>query len=247
LVGFVTASHAAPSSGDEITVMGPSDLDQAAVESFLRCLNGTGVDYRLYVGTGGEMVVIPVQQRQIDSNGIDYQLMQCIMRHYDQLNIMTESTVYHVENHDAAISHRQATHELLARNGAVGQQPVGTEPPGTGVPRNESSGHHQSERSLIMPRVTLHYYGYLDIDKGCGNHDINAYYTRTCHSYPSSYASVRYENSSSNEWLHMFIWPHHECSKGNDRTFPVKPRTLSVCQNRPTYSFRGTINSCAVC
>lgn len=246
LLGFVTASHAVPSNTGEITVMGPSDLNQAAVESFLRCLNGTGADYRLFVGTGGEIVVIPVQQRQIDPNGVDSQLMQCIMRHYDQLNIVAESTVYHDEQHDAAVPHGQATYELLAGQGAIGQQPVGTKPPATGTPGNESDGQHQSERSLIMPRATSHYFGYLDIHKGCENHDADPWYAGTCHSHASSFASVRFENPNA-LWLHMFIYPHHDCSQGNDRTFPVKPHTISECHDRPTYSFKGTLNSCAYC
>lgn len=47
--------------------MVPCDLDQAALESFLRFLNGAGIGYRLYVSSNGEIVVIPAQQRSLDT------------------------------------------------------------------------------------------------------------------------------------------------------------------------------------
>ncbi|KAJ5783916.1 uncharacterized protein N7518_009593 [Penicillium psychrosexuale] len=144
LVGFVATSHAVPSSAGVTIIMGPSDLNQAAIESFLRCLDGTSVDYRIYVTLGGEIVVIPAQQRSLDTTGIDYQLAQS----------------YPDKQHDTAVPYRQATYESLAGQGAKGQQPVGTKPTATGTPRNETLGHHQSKRSLIMPHVTLHYYGH---------------------------------------------------------------------------------------
>lgn len=57
LIGFVAAT----------TIMVPCDLDQAALESFLRFLNGAGIGYRLYVSSNGEIVVIPAQQRSLDT------------------------------------------------------------------------------------------------------------------------------------------------------------------------------------
>ena len=195
LVGFVTSSHATHSSAGVTIIMGKSDLDQAAIESFLRCLDGTGVDYRIYVAPGSEIVVIPAQQRWLDTTGIDFQLAQCMMKHYDQLSIMAESTVYPDKQHDTAVPHRQATYESLAGQGAKGQQPVGTKP--TGAPRNETLGHRQSKRSLIMPRDTSHYFSYLDVHKDCASNDLYPSYGQKCHSFPSSYAS-------------SFFWKPHQ-------------------------------------
>ena len=65
LAGFVAGT----------TIIVPCDLDQAALESFLRCLDGTGIDYRLYVSSNGEIVVISAQQRWLDTNGVDSQLI----------------------------------------------------------------------------------------------------------------------------------------------------------------------------
>lgn len=40
LVGFVATSHAVPSSAGVTIIMGPRDLNQAAIESFLRASMG---------------------------------------------------------------------------------------------------------------------------------------------------------------------------------------------------------------
>lgn len=128
LAYLMTASYTASNRTNELTIMGPSELNKDAVESFLRCVNGT--EYKLYVGEGGEVVVILAQQRQIDPTGIDEKLSKCMIRHYDQLNIMGQSTVYPDEQHDSAVPLAQVTYESwLAGQGALGQQPIGTKPP----------------------------------------------------------------------------------------------------------------------
>ena len=155
LVGFVTSSHAAPGSAGATIIMGKSDLDQATIESFLRCLDGTGVDYRIYVTPGGEMVVITAQQRWLDTTGIDSQLAQCMMKHYDQLSIIAESTTYPDKRHDMAVPYRRATYEFLAEQGAKGQNPV-REALAAVASRKKTLHRRQSKRSLIMLRGISH-------------------------------------------------------------------------------------------
>lgn len=46
------------------------------------------------------------------------------MKHYDQLNIIAESTAYPDKQHDTAVPYGQATYDSLARQGAKGQKPI---------------------------------------------------------------------------------------------------------------------------
>ncbi|KAJ9196740.1 hypothetical protein DTO164E3_1088 [Paecilomyces variotii] len=248
---LVTASQTV----GNVTVYQTSQLDSQVSQTFLDCVKRTGVEYNLYVDEGGTTVVVPAERREIDFHGQDQELFDCIIAVTDRMDVAAESTIEPDENHDSAISSNSTTHEWLEEQGASGLAAVGTRPASTGL-SNHTSGMDSSPsaRSKIARRGnneprsgSLHYWAYLDDYPGCGNVNSEASFDGTCHTYASAFASVQFENTDDTDYLEMGIWPHHGCSKGNERKFTIKPGTLGDCKTRTTYSFKGWHVRCARC
>lgn len=242
---------ASPQSVNNVTIYGPAELDSRVSNVFLGCLNNTGVEYNLFVDSG-TTVVVPTTSRDVNFDGEDQGLFQCIIDANYQMQLAAESAVYpHDENENAAPI-KSVTHQWLIEQGALGKSPVGVRPARkvkTGAEAASSTnGTSIGRRASNEPRtLSLHYWTYLSDHTSCSSVDLEASFSGHCHSYATAYLSVQFENTDSSEYLHMTPWPHHQFSKGNVRRIVISPGTLGECQNRKTYSFQGTFSRCKSC
>ncbi|KAK3357958.1 hypothetical protein B0T25DRAFT_567209 [Lasiosphaeria hispida] len=225
---LVVAASAGTAAG--LTVYGANQLDNQVSSTFLDSLQNTTIGYNIYVDDLGVTVVVPTVQRAIDFDGEDAGLFDAITAVNDHMFVAAESNLAQNEAHTVLPS-SQVTHEWLVGQGASGKEAASTRPAG-GV--NGLSGGI-AERAEA---AALNYFAYLDDHKGCTNHDLVSVYEKKCNTYASAYASVFFENPQSKA-LTVTIWPHHDCSKGDQRAFVVSAKSVGSCQARTTYSFSG--------
>lgn len=201
-------------------------LDKSVADSFLKCLRETGVDYHISVDTDGHTVVSPVEQRGFDFEGKDAALRKCVDEHFGKMKLAMESNQYPDPNVASKVAAHSSTAEDLASQGALG---------------HAAEEYVQQRRSLMVSRAPEYYDIYLgpNKDDNCANQDLKNEYANDCHSHASSYASVICTNLSDTQNMDCILWPHHDCDKGNDKTYSVQPGVVSECIIRTTYSYKG--------
>ncbi|GLA55563.1 hypothetical protein AnigIFM63604_002352 [Aspergillus niger] len=119
LVQFTAAAN--------ITVLGQGDLHQDTADSFLSCLNATGIHYRLYIDAGSTLV-LPPGNRTLDTHGVDEFLLQCMMMACGTMDIAAEDTDEDNEEHMASVYASIVTYDWLVDRGARGLRAIGTRP-----------------------------------------------------------------------------------------------------------------------
>ncbi|RDH35064.1 MFS general substrate transporter [Aspergillus welwitschiae] len=119
LVQFTAAAN--------ITILGQGDLHQDTADSFLSCLNATGVRYRLYIDAGST-VVLPPGNRTLDTGGVDEFLLHCMMMACGTMDIAAEDTDEDNEEHMASVYASIVTYDWLVDQGARGLRAIGTRP-----------------------------------------------------------------------------------------------------------------------
>lgn len=82
---------------DRITIYGPTELNSQASHEFLTCLANTVVEYRIYIDQGGIIVVLPSDRRELDEDGKDEGLFECIKDVNTRMEVVVESTEYSPE------------------------------------------------------------------------------------------------------------------------------------------------------
>ena len=112
-VHFVTASSS------NMTTYRPAELRSEVSHTFLTCLRNTGVQYKVYVDNGAT-VVIPMTKRDIDLDGIDKKLLECIIHVNHLMHVVVESALYDQDEHANAVAGHSVTHEWLSTQGANG-------------------------------------------------------------------------------------------------------------------------------
>lgn len=245
-------STASAESIKNITVYSPDQLDNQVSNVFLGCLNKANVEYNIYVDDIGYTVVLPTTNREVDFDGEDQSLAQCIIGANDHMQVAAESTVDARDENENAARSTSITHEWLIEQGALGKKASGVRPARMhavgGEAANTINGTRIGRRAINEPRtLSLHYFTYLSDHTHCSSVDLEASFSGHCHTYATAYTSVQFENEDSSEYLHMTLWPHHRCIKGNTRRIVISPGTLGSCQNRKTYSFQGTFSKCKSC
>ncbi|PYH33715.1 putative MFS monocarboxylate transporter [Aspergillus neoniger CBS 115656] len=118
LVQFTAAAN--------ITILGPGDLHQGVADSFLFCLNATGIYYRLYIDAGITIVLSP-KNRGIDTEDDEF-LLQCMMMACDTMSIAAEDMNEDNENHINSVYAFLVTYDSLVEQGAQGLRAIGTRP-----------------------------------------------------------------------------------------------------------------------
>ncbi|KAJ5602463.1 hypothetical protein N7537_005419 [Penicillium hordei] len=119
---------ASPQSVNNVTLYGPEQLDSQVSNVFLGCLNNTGVDYNIYVDDIGITVVVPTANRDVDFDGEDQGLFQCIIDVNLRMQVAAESTVYSRDENENTAPSISITHEWLIEQGALGNTPIGVRP-----------------------------------------------------------------------------------------------------------------------
>lgn len=220
----------AAATDNMLTVFGPAALNNEVSSTFLACVNATGVDYGVFAEDAGGAVVVPMDQRQLDLVGTDAALMQCIDASNDAIYVSAESTAETSAVEKGAVTLDAVSFEWLVSNGVTGKQAVGTRPAATPL---------TSKRAADGSAVTQTYSAYLDTTgKKCTDHDHHTYQEKECHGVRQQYKSSQFENTHGGS-LHMEIWPHHDCSKGDSRAFVITGKTVGQCNERDTYSWNG--------
>ncbi|PYI07353.1 hypothetical protein BO78DRAFT_282926, partial [Aspergillus sclerotiicarbonarius CBS 121057] len=110
-----------------ITILGPGDLHQEVADTFLACVNATGIDYRLYVDSG-MTILLPPSNRTIDGDGVDAPLLECMMRTSDTMNVAAEDTTEFDEKQASSVRVALVTYDWLVEQEAQGLRAVGTKP-----------------------------------------------------------------------------------------------------------------------
>lgn len=90
-----------------------------------------------------------------------------------------------------------------------------------------------------VKRYTQYYDAYPSEDYSCAGYDWKITESGACPSFMSSYYSIKFGNSDGYFYLRASFWPHHNCDKGNYKAVTLEPSTISTCQRRTTYSWRG--------
>ncbi|GLA35027.1 hypothetical protein AnigIFM63309_009915 [Aspergillus niger] len=119
LVQFTAAAN--------ITILGQGDLHQDTADSFLSCLNATGIHYRLYIDAGST-IVLPPGNRTLDTGGVDEFLLHCMMMACGTMDIAAEDTDEDNEEHMASVYASIVTYDWLVDQGARGLRAIGTRP-----------------------------------------------------------------------------------------------------------------------
>lgn len=119
LVQFTAAAN--------ITILGPGDLHQDVADSFLFCLNATGIYYRLYIDTG-ITIVLPPNNRGIDTGEDDEFLLQCMKMACDTMSIAAEDMNEDNADHMNSVYASLVTYDWLVEQGARGLRAIGTRP-----------------------------------------------------------------------------------------------------------------------
>lgn len=121
---------ASPQSVNSVTLYGPDQLDSRVSNVFLGCLNNTSVDYNIYVDDLGITVVVPTANRDVDFDGEDQGLVQCIIDVNHHMQVAAESTMYSRDENENAVPSTSITREWLIEQGALGKTPIGVRPVG---------------------------------------------------------------------------------------------------------------------
>jgi len=209
-----------------VTIYGNAQLDNQVANQLLACISAINVSYAVFVDSP-TTVVIPTEQRIANFDTEDAALLGCIKAVNSDMHVALESNTEITAEHASAIPVFQATPEWLISQGATGKEEMGR------VPAAISDG--LSARAEAAEGV---YHAFLSEDKNCENHDYQSVHQNDCRDSKQSFGSVEFENTEKKD-LQMEIWPHHDCKKGDSRTFVVSQGRRSGCQKRTTYSFQG--------
>ncbi|CCF57728.1 hypothetical protein KAFR_0D00810 [Kazachstania africana CBS 2517] len=119
----------------------------------------------------------------------------------------------------------------------------------TGVRRlqraTEATGTSQplpTDGSSYMRRSSSYYYSFMSEESGCGSDEKFIDTTDMCQdNNKNSFASFMVRNPNAKYDLDFTAWPHHDCIKGNAKTYTVGPDELLSCTKRKTYSWYGAL------
>lgn len=178
--------------------------------NFLACLQNTGVKYNIYVDDLGTTVVLPTGPQDVDFDCEDQELCKCIIDVNHRMKLAAESTEHYQHEHETAAPSSAVANKCLSEKGSLGKTPIGTRHPK--APTGDSSGVNIERRAH-----GLTYWGYLSDHLDCSSFDLEGGFSGRCHSYYSPLFSVQFENDDFEWFLHLGIWPHHQCQKGNVR------------------------------
>ncbi|CCF59768.1 hypothetical protein KAFR_0H03580 [Kazachstania africana CBS 2517] len=107
-------------------------------------------------------------------------------------------------------------------------------------PARSRRNHSSISSNTTLTRRTEEYYEmFLSEYSGCASSDLILTYPLECMSYASSFTSLEFSNPSSKYILRGYAWPHHDCTKGNEKSYVVGPGSSSGCFKRTTYSYYG--------
>ncbi|RMZ83482.1 hypothetical protein DV737_g1528, partial [Chaetothyriales sp. CBS 132003] len=125
VVGLFTSTATAQTNDTEIVTItdyaaGP--LHQAAVNEFLGCINAVGITYQMYVDSDGTIVILPPagDARDIDLEGTDSALGQCMKNATTTILIVAESTAEYNENEQNANGLDDISYQWLLDQGGNG-------------------------------------------------------------------------------------------------------------------------------
>lgn len=255
LLAFAAASTQHVS---EVIMDGPDDLRSEISTGFLDCVNKTGVDYKIYVDEEGTVNVIPEDGGDVDYEGKDQALYQCVLKYNDDMYIAAEPYNEEWPEHQNATHSSTHTHESLAQQGANGKKAVGTRPVDSRAIEAFMAAENNTAlrtRSNMTTQSSLLFLGWLSDFVGCEDTDYFHAFTTKCHNWMQAYTSGMFENIDTSRPLHLRYYPHHHCEKRNYKYLIISPGHLSGCQGypknlrhgRPIYSFIGWFIVCPIC
>jgi len=210
-----------------------SPLIQKEVDQFLECVRTTKVAYKVDVDNLGYIVVGPSSNRTMDLNVQDAELLSCMTEVADFLKTAAGSSASVGPNsHNGTTkSIANVNYEWLKAKGAEGH-------------KRENATMTPTKVAIAARAANTQYFNfYRDHDKGCHSEDLLHSTLGHCHTYMSSWASQQIENISGSQKLRVSIWPHHDCSKGNSKTYVVPHNSVTHCIDRTTYSYYGKYES----
>jgi len=99
---------------------------------------------------------------------------------------------------------------------------------------------NMSKNSKRWECIQLQWYGfYASNDNNCQSNELFISYTGQCINEMNSFENFKIDNPSTCYGLNVEVWPHHDCSKGNSRTYRVNAFETGPCVKRRTYSWTG--------
>lgn len=205
----------------------PTELQQEKVETFLDCVKRTGKHYDVTVEAPW-IIVIPSEDRAINYSSVDQALQKCVHDSAGNLMVMVGSTHFGRDEYVNTTSVHAMQASDIHQAGAMSL---------------EAHQIHQATPVKRAPSPDQYYGAYPDEYMGCGNLDYKATQYDTCVTVMSAYKSIKAENANTVKKLDFTIWPHHDCSKGNERKVTVNPRSINPCIDRTTYSYKGSLES----
>ena len=207
-----------------------SPLIQEEVDQFLGCVRTTNIAYKVDVDNMGYIVISPSSNGTMDLNVQDAGLLSCMTEVADFLKTAagSSSSVGPNSHNETTESITNVNYEWLKAKGAEGY-------------KRENATIITPTKVAIAARAanTQYFNFYRDHDKGCHSEDLLHSTLGKCHTYMSSWASQQIQNISGSQKLRVSIWPHHDCSKGNSKTYIVPHNSVTHCIDRTTYSYHG--------
>ncbi|WWC98218.1 hypothetical protein V866_005109 [Kwoniella sp. B9012] len=216
-------------------VSGQTIHNSTAVTGFLNCLGDSISNYKFNIDEG-EILVMPADNRSPNCTTRDNLLLNCIMRYHDYLNIVLYGSAYG----DDTVSLSFVAAEL---NDRLSSHAISTVPI-----RRRSTNNFLKGRSGSRSKrqaVNGYYESYPATDDSCADNDQQSYFAGDCPSFASKYTSIEFYNPEPQAVLTAYVWPHHDCSQGNEKGYVAGPFGYTSCPKRDTYSWKGSFTNAA--
>ncbi|WVW79619.1 hypothetical protein I302_101588 [Kwoniella bestiolae CBS 10118] len=208
-----------------------------AIAGFLNCLGDSVNNYKFNI-EDGEILVMPADNRSPNCTTRDNLLLNCIMRYHNYLNIVLYGSTYS----DDTVTTSFVGSELSDRLAGHGVSTVPNRRRSTGGFPNSYS-HIKSK--LRRQAVNGYYQSYPATDDSCEDNDQQSHFAGECPSYQTKYTSIEFYNPEPQAVLTAYVWPHHDCQKGNEKGYVASPFGYTSCPKRDTYSWKGSFTNAA--
>ncbi len=207
----------------EIRSMVTKPYNATEAKDFLDCVSGSVESYKVKVEDDGTVLMKPSSPRSLDDNGRDKVLFDCMSEHAGMLRTAAESSLYSPEQTALLSDLSSVSAEILGSLGASGQAMVST----------------TKQRREIGTRSDGTYNFYPDLDKGCGSQDLVHAKIAICNVVSRAYQCFQCENDDSSKTMSCYVWPHHNCQKGDERGYSLPPKSITPKIDRSTFSYIG--------
>lgn len=205
-----------------------SELNTTALTYFTDCVTSLETPYNYIVDANGHLLLQPSLKNNSTLED-ENRVFSCL--HYSDYPIIL--TVFGGEGDDifsdSRVLHNSSVPSLIM----------------SGVRAFEKNGSvplilHDLSNSTLFDRDSPLYYNIFpdENENDCSNTDLKHCTTGHCYSFKNKFRSLIASNPTLVYTLNLYIYPHHDCDKGNYRRINVPPGGTSSCQKRNTYSWQ---------